>query len=49
MISSEGFPQALNAEEQGKFMIGYYHQRQAIYSKNITESEVDNEGGNENV
>jgi len=49
MISTEGFPQTLNSEEQGKFMIGYYHQRQALYTKNITEPEVDNEGGNENV
>jgi len=49
LISSEGFPQALNAEEQGKFLIGYYHQRQVLYTKSITEPEVDNEGGNENV
>lgn len=49
MISSEGFPQTLNSEEQGKFMIGYYHQRQAIYTKTNTELNVNNEGGNENV
>ena len=30
---STGFPETLNAEEQGKFMIGYYHQNQALYTK----------------
>lgn len=29
----DGFPQYLNMEEQGKFMLGYYHQRQAFYKK----------------
>ena len=28
-----GFPNALKAEEQGRFMLGYYQQRQALYTK----------------
>jgi CRISPR-associated protein Csd1 len=28
---SDGFPQTLNAEDQGRFLIGYYHQRQEFY------------------
>lgn len=30
----EKFPAHLNLEEQGIFVLGYYHQRQAIYKKN---------------
>ena len=29
----EAFPSHLNLEEQGKFMLGYYHQRQDLYTK----------------
>ena len=29
----EGFPKRLSLEEQGKFAIGYYHQRQKKYEK----------------
>ncbi|MCF8011166.1 MAG: type I-C CRISPR-associated protein Cas8c/Csd1 [Clostridiales bacterium] len=29
----DGFPAHLNVEEQGQFMLGYYHQRQALYTK----------------
>ena len=28
------FPKHLNLEEQGMFMLGYYHQRHALYQKN---------------
>lgn len=28
------FPSYLNLEEQGLFVLGYYHQRQALYAKN---------------
>lgn len=31
-ISSEGFPSHLNLQEQGCFMVGYYHQRQYYYT-----------------
>jgi CRISPR-associated protein Csd1 len=44
-----GFPQTLNAEDQGRFLIGYYHQRQDFYKGN-SQSVEDNKGngGNEN-
>jgi CRISPR-associated protein Csd1 len=31
-ISSEGFPRTLNMEDQGRFLVGYYHQRQSLYT-----------------
>lgn len=33
----DGFPAHLNLEEQGNFVLGYYHQRQAFYQKRQTE------------
>ncbi|MCK4257575.1 MAG: type I-C CRISPR-associated protein Cas8c/Csd1 [Halanaerobiales bacterium] len=38
------FPTHLNSEEQGLFILGYYHQRPALYKK----SETQNEGETEN-
>lgn len=35
----ERFPAHLNLEEQGTFVLGYYHQRQAIYKKNENKEE----------
>ena len=35
----DGFPPHLNLEEQGNFILGYYHQRQALYKKKQTEAE----------
>jgi CRISPR-associated protein Csd1 len=32
-ISSTGFPHQLSLEDQGRFAIGYYHQRQAFFTK----------------
>jgi len=32
-IPSSGFPKILNMEQQGKFIVGYYHQKQALYQK----------------
>ncbi|MDN4600191.1 type I-C CRISPR-associated protein Cas8c/Csd1 [Paenibacillus sp. F6_3S_P_1C] len=46
-IPSTGFPQTLNAEGQGQFMVGFYHQQQAFFRKKdkvIGESVADNEG-----
>ncbi len=37
-----GFPETLTLTEQGKFMIGYYHQDQDFYKKNETETEEEN-------
>lgn len=33
------FPAHLNIEEQGVFIIGYYHQRQAFFKKNTEQIE----------
>jgi CRISPR-associated protein Csd1 len=30
-IPPDGFPQTMNSEDQGRFMIGYYHQRQQFF------------------
>jgi len=37
-IPSSGYPRTLSAEEQGRFLIGYYHQRQAFYSNTKEEN-----------
>jgi len=37
-IPSSGYPRTLSAEEQGRFLIGYYHQRQAFYSNTKDEN-----------
>lgn len=34
MDGLDGFPSYLNLEEQGLFVLGYYHQRHALYQKN---------------
>lgn len=33
------FPKTLNMEEQGMFILGYYQQKQSLYTKNIKEDE----------
>lgn len=40
-IDNNPFPSNLSLEEQGVFILGYYHQRNAIYQKNINKSEED--------
>jgi CRISPR-associated protein Csd1 len=40
-IPPHGVPSILSLEDQGRFSIGYYHQRQDFFTKN------DNEGGDE--
>jgi CRISPR-associated protein Csd1 len=35
----DGFPAYLNLEDQGKFMLGYYHQRKAFFKKKETSEE----------
>ncbi len=32
-VASAGFPAQLNLQDQGRFAIGYYHQRQAFFTK----------------
>ncbi len=35
--ASEGFPAHLSLSDQGRFAIGYYHQRQAFFTKKETD------------
>ena len=35
-----GFPKRLSLEEQGKFMLGYYHQTQKKYEKSGPQSAI---------
>ena len=43
-LEDEPFPTILDLEEQGKFILGYYHQRQALFSgKNKEEAVKDEE------
>lgn len=44
-IPSEGYPKTLNAEDQGRFMIGYYHQQQDIFTKKDKYEAEDNKDG----
>ena len=37
----DGYPAHLNLEQQGLFAIGYYHQRQAFFTKNETMPETE--------
>ena len=39
------FPTHLNLEEQGLFAIGYYHQRQALFTKQPKEQASDESEG----
>ena len=33
-ISADGFPAHLDLQDQGRFFVGYYHQRQDFFTKN---------------
>ena len=44
MEAIEDFPPHLSLEDQGRFAIGYYHQRQEFFKKRTTESENQTEG-----
>lgn len=42
---NNNFPKRLGLEEQGRFILGYYHQNKALYTgknKNLTEEEMNN-------
>jgi len=44
-VTSAGFPSQLNLQDQGRFAIGYYHQRQAFFTKSDkTESKPTDQG-----
>lgn len=38
------FPAHLMLQDQGRFALGYYHQRQAFFTKNTSEQPVTTEG-----
>ncbi|MBQ6694784.1 MAG: type I-C CRISPR-associated protein Cas8c/Csd1 [Bacteroidaceae bacterium] len=38
-ISSDGFPAHLDLQDQGRFFVGYYHQRQDFFEKRTTNNE----------
>ncbi len=40
-ISPEGFPAHLDIQDQGRFMVGYYHQRAIFYTKRENSNETD--------
>lgn len=42
-ISPEGFPAHLNLQDQGRFMVGYYHQRQEFYTAKENKEQNNNE------
>ena len=37
-ISSDGFPAHLDLQDQGRFFVGYYHQRQDFFNQNYTKN-----------
>lgn len=43
LLGANGFPSNLNLQDQGRFMVGYYHQRQELFSK-----KTDNQDLNKN-
>ena len=38
-ISADGFPTHLDLQDQGRFFVGYYHQRQDFFEKKIANNE----------
>lgn len=41
-MGADGFPASLSAQDQGRFFVGFYHQRQDFFTKNETEENNDN-------
>ena len=41
-IDADGFPAHLDLQDQGRFFVGYYHQRQAFFTKNDKEENNNN-------
>jgi CRISPR-associated protein Csd1 len=42
-LPSDGIPATMNSEDQGRFIIGYYHQRQALFAKKVQPNETKGE------
>ncbi len=38
LLPKEGYPSILKLEDQGRFSVGYYHQRQDFFKKHETEN-----------
>lgn len=38
-LGADGFPARLNLQDQGRFMVGYYHQRQDLYTSKADKKE----------
>ncbi|MDR0813406.1 MAG: type I-C CRISPR-associated protein Cas8c/Csd1 [Oscillospiraceae bacterium] len=45
-FDSTGFPQTLNAEDQGRFIVGYYHQNHDLWKKKETSNTTTEETNN---
>ena len=42
-LDPDGFPAHLGLQDQSRFFVGYYHQRQAFFTKNEKEENNDNQ------
>ncbi len=42
-LDADGFPAHLDLQDQGRFFVGYYHQRQAFFAKNEKEENNNNQ------
>ena len=42
-IDADGFPAHLSLQDQGRFFVGYYHQRQKLFTKNEKEENNNNQ------
>ncbi len=42
-IDADGFPAHLDLQDQGRFFVGFYHQRQAFFTKNEKEENNNNQ------
>lgn len=42
-LDADGFPAHLDLQDQGRFFVGYYHQRQVFFTKNEKEENNDNQ------
>ena len=42
-LDADGFPAHLDLQDQGRFFVGYYHQRQAFFTKNEKEENDNNQ------
>lgn len=42
-LDADGFPAHLDLQDQGRFFVGYYHQRQAFFTKKDKEENNDNQ------